>query len=102
MARGWESGCRRCASCWPQADGGRLLDELQRNGKHRASRWPTARSTLDADDIQVRLQAKEGWAAAQGHAVVVVLATELTEELIREGLARELVRTIQDRRKEMG
>ena len=54
------------------------------------------------DDIQVRLQAKEGWAAAQGHAVVVVLATELTEELIREGLARELVRTIQDRRKEMG
>lgn len=50
----------------------------------------------------MRLQAKEGWAAAQGHAVVVVLATELTEELIREGLARELVRTIQDRRKEMG
>jgi len=32
----------------------------------------------------------------------VVLATELTDELIREGLARELVRTIQDRRKEMG
>ena len=34
--------------------------------------------------------------------MVVVLATELTEELIREGFARELVRTIQDRRKEMG
>ncbi len=34
--------------------------------------------------------------------MVVVLATELTEDLIREGLARELVRTIQDRRKEMG
>ena len=46
-------------------------------------------------------QAKPGWAAAQGPAVVVVLATELTEELVREGLARELVRTIQDRRKEM-
>ena len=57
---------------------------------------------LDSDDIQVRLQAKEGWAAAQGQSVVVVLATELTHDLIREGLARELVRTIQDRRKEMG
>jgi len=33
---------------------------------------------------------------------VVVLATELSEELIAEGLAREIVRAIQDRRKEMG
>ena len=57
---------------------------------------------LDIDDIHFRLQAKEGWAAAQGDQVVVVLATELTEELILEGLARELVRAIQDRRKEMG
>ena len=32
---------------------------------------------------------------------MVVLSTELTEDLIREGLARELVRTINDRRKEM-
>ena len=33
---------------------------------------------------------------------VVVLATELTPELIAEGLAKDLVRVIQDRRKEMG
>ena len=53
------------------------------------------------EDIQVRLQAKDGWAAAQDGLCVVVLSTELTDELIAEGLARELVRTIQDRRKEM-
>jgi len=63
----------------------------------------SGRAALDRAGIEpVRLQAKEGWAAAQGHAVVVVLSTELTDELILEGLARELVRTIQDRRKEMG
>ena len=47
---------------------------------------------MDGEDIQIRLQAKEGWAAAQGTGCVVVLSTELTDELIREGLARDMVR----------
>lgn len=55
--------------------------------------------TLDNEDIEVRLAAKDGWAAAQGSGVVVVLATELTPELVRAGLARDLVRLIQDHRK---
>jgi isoleucyl-tRNA synthetase len=56
---------------------------------------------LDSEDIQVRLQAKQGWAAAQGGRCVVVLSTDLTPQLIREGLARDLVRLIQERRKEV-
>ncbi len=44
---------------------------------------------------------QDGWAAAQGRHCVVVLATELTAELIREGMARDVVRLVQDRRKEM-
>ncbi len=55
-----------------------------------------------ADDIQVRLQAKPGFAAAQSNLCVVVLTTELTRDLILEGLARDAIRVIQDRRKEMG
>ncbi len=84
-----------------ELDGGELLSKLKTDGTASVS-LDDGPVELDLDDIQVRLQAKEGWAAAQGHSVVVVLATELTEELIREGLARELVRAIQDRRKEMG
>jgi isoleucyl-tRNA synthetase len=56
---------------------------------------------LTSDEVQVRLLAKEGFAAAQGLNCVVVLATELTPELLAEGRAREIVRAIQDRRKEL-
>ncbi len=51
--------------------------------------------------MQVKLAAREGWAAAQGSQCVVVLATELTDELIGEGIAKDLIRTIQSLRKEI-
>jgi isoleucyl-tRNA synthetase len=84
-----------------EADGATLLAELEANGKVVVDLDGTPLE-LDNDDIEVRLQAKQGWAAAQGKHSVVVLATELTEELIAEGIAREFVRIIQDRRKETG
>ncbi len=83
-----------------EADGGALLAELKSQGKV-TFQLPDGPVVLDADDIQVRLQAKEGWAAAQGKACVVVLSTELNEDLLREGTAREVARTVNDRRKEM-
>ncbi|MGL4943937.1 MAG: isoleucine--tRNA ligase [Thermoguttaceae bacterium] len=58
--------------------------------------------TLTHDDLQIRIQAKDGWAAAHGANCVVVLQTELTDALIAEGFARELIRAIQNRRKEIG
>ncbi len=83
-----------------QADGGKLLAELEDAGQVTLE-LPDGQVTLDKDDLQVRLQAKEGWAAAQGHACVVVLATELTDELIAEGHAREIIHAIQNRRKDL-
>ena len=40
---------------------------------------------LTGEDVEVRLKAKAGWAAAQGQNCVVVLSTELTDALIGEG-----------------
>jgi isoleucyl-tRNA synthetase len=57
---------------------------------------------LDTSEVQVRLKAKDGWAAAQGKQCVVVLETELTDELIQEGIARDAIRLIQDQRKKQG
>lgn len=57
---------------------------------------------LTGDDVEVRLTAKEGFAAAQGKGMVVVLSTEITEALRREGWTREFIHTIQNIRKEQG
>ncbi len=57
--------------------------------------------TLDREDVEVRLQARQGWTAAQGPHVVVVLSTDLTPPLIREGHAQDLKRLVQERRKEL-
>jgi len=53
-------------------------------------------------EVEVRLEAHAGLSAAADGAYVAALRTELTDDLAREGLARELVRRIQDLRKESG
>jgi isoleucyl-tRNA synthetase len=58
--------------------------------------------SLASEDIDFRLQAVPGEAAAQGAACVVVLSTELDALLLAEGRARELVHAIQTQRKEKG
>jgi isoleucyl-tRNA synthetase len=83
-----------------EADGGALLAKLQGPGVVTFT-LPDGPVTLDSQDLQIRLQAKEGWAAAQGRSCVVVLSTELTPDLLAEGLAREVVHAVQNRRKDM-
>ncbi|MBA2117770.1 isoleucine--tRNA ligase [Bremerella alba] len=83
-----------------QTDAAALLNALQSNGAFTLTIEGES-LTFDNDDIQVRLSAKEGWAAAQGKLCVVVLNTELTPELIQEGYVKDIVRLIQDKRKEL-
>ncbi|MDQ4045360.1 MAG: class I tRNA ligase family protein, partial [Chloroflexota bacterium] len=56
---------------------------------------------LQPEEILLNLRKREGFAAAQGEGATVALDTELTDELIREGLARDFVRGVQDARKRM-
>ncbi len=83
-----------------KADAAALLSELESNGQVSLE-LDGELVALDNDDLQVRLQAKPGWAAAQGKSSVVVLSTELNEALVREGLARELVHALQSQRRDM-
>lgn len=52
------------------------------------------------DEVEVRIQAKEGFSVASEGAEVAALVTTLTDDLIDEGLAREFVRRVQEARKQ--
>ncbi len=54
---------------------------------------------LTADELDVRLSARDGFAAAEGKGVVVVLATAITPELRELGRLRELLHLVQAARK---
>jgi isoleucyl-tRNA synthetase len=81
-----------------KADGNSLLSSLQTDGQVTIE-LPDGPLTLDSQDIEVRLQAREGWAAAQGSSCVVVLNTEVTDDLRREGISNDVIRVIQNQRK---
>ena len=52
------------------------------------------------EEILIETSSPEGFAVAEDGGYVVALNTEITEELRREGLARDLVRVVQDARKD--
>jgi isoleucyl-tRNA synthetase len=83
-----------------KADASKLLAEMEAAGKVSLKLDDGSSEFLDREDLQVRLQAKPGWAAAQGKHCVVVLATEITPELVTEGVAREIVHAVQTCRKD--
>ncbi|MCZ6729567.1 MAG: isoleucine--tRNA ligase [SAR324 cluster bacterium] len=52
------------------------------------------------EDVLVETASAEGYESAEDEGYLVALDTRLDEALLREGLARELVRTVQDARKQ--
>ncbi len=55
--------------------------------------------TVTKDYLDIRIEAKEGFAVAMENNVFVILDTTLDQELIDEGLARELISKVQQMRK---
>ena len=90
---------KQIAGLLAKGDGAAFFAQLQEN---RAIALDLDGETvqLSEEEVDVRLQAREGFAAAQGQSMVVVLSTTITDELRQEGWAREFIRGVQDLRKE--
>src|SRR5262245_17680598 len=83
-----------------KADGAALLRRLQETGRCEVAA-PGGEIALSSDEIAVSLEALPGFAAAAGAVGVVVLHTQLDEQLIAEGLFREVLNRVQTLRKEL-
>jgi len=90
---------KEIAGALSRGNGADFFCQLQQ--KH-ALDLPLAQDTvlLSEEEVDVRMQAREGFAAAQSQSMVVVLSTHITEDLRQEGWAREFIRGVQDLRKE--
>ncbi len=89
-----------CKKALAAADGSALYVEMESNGKIELE-LPDGPLELGAEDVEVRLSAREDFAAASGGGQVVVLDTRVDESLRLEGLAREVINRIQRARKAM-
>ena len=81
-----------------KGDAAALLAALDRDGRIELA-LPGGTALIEREDVLVRTTAREGWAAAEGPRAVVVIAAELTPELVAEGLAREVIHAVQTARK---
>ena len=80
-----------------QADDGGLIARLLRGEDVEIDGL-----TVQPVDVFLTREVPEGWGVASERELTVALDLEITEELQAEGFARELVRAVQDERKEAG
>ena len=82
-------------------DGDKSKRELDKNGELSLS-LPSGEVKLTSDDIIVEAKQKEGYFTVSDRGITVAIDTNLSPELVEEGLTREIVSKIQTMRKEAG
>ncbi|MCM1568490.1 MAG: isoleucine--tRNA ligase [Roseburia sp.] len=82
-------------------DGNAAMEELKEKGKLS---FPAGDVTVELtqEDLLITMTQKEGYVSSEDNHMTVVLDTNLTEELIEEGFASEIISKIQTMRKEAG
>jgi isoleucyl-tRNA synthetase len=84
-----------------EMDAGPLARALQAGQSFKVAVDGTEIEVLP-QEAEVRMRARTGVAVAEGAGIVVGIDTELTPDLVQAGLARDIVRRVQDARKSAG
>ena len=92
------NGIRQALS---ELDGNKAMDELKAGGVLKLS-VNGSDVELAEEDLLIDTAQMEGYVSEQDNELTVVLDTNLTPELVEEGLVRELISKIQTMRKEAG
>ena len=77
------------------------ISELEKNGRYTLS-LTDGEAVIEAADVEIISEDIPGWLVANEGKLTVALEVTVTEELRREGIARELVNRIQNIRKSSG
>ncbi len=89
------------AAAISQADAAALVHALRETGSYDLKYGDTI-AQLTTEDLVITETPKEGWSVASHSGESVALDLTLTPELLQAGLMREVVRTIQEQRKNSG
>ena len=81
--------------------GSHEIGEIERNGQYILT-LPTGKVELTAEDVEIITEDMPGWLVANEGKLTVALDITITDALLREGIARELVNRIQNIRKSNG
>ena len=84
------------------ADATSLVKELRAHQSADITYGSAKSASLTIEDLVVTETPKAGWSVASHSGESVALDLELTPELIQAGLAREIIRAIQEERKQSG
>ena len=83
------------------ADAARLALELRRDGRS-AVEVEGEQVEVSAEEVLLTERPREGWSVVNEQGETVALDLELTPDLVRAGLAREVIRVVQEARKSSG
>jgi isoleucyl-tRNA synthetase len=101
LGRRFGKGTPAVAAAISAADAASLAADMRRAGGTSVV-VDGERVPLGADDVIITQTPRAGWTVAADAGETVALETQITGELRREGLAREVIRLIQDARKADG